>query len=201
MDTPKIHDPTRSGLAAVNRSIDGVLRQLEQITMAVAVAALFAIMVLIFVDGSLRYIANAPLKFATDVVILYLISAGFLLVLSYTLREGGHISVDVFTSLFPPRLERFLVSSAYLASIPFIWIMASEMTRSSWESYTHGEVLIGLYAMPIWLSKAIVALSLVMLNLRLLHIGCFNFLSAVLNREDLVVRIEHMVDHPEEEGV
>jgi TRAP-type C4-dicarboxylate transport system permease small subunit len=190
-----------SPLVRISTGIDHALLLVEKLTVGLAVVALFAIMVLIFFDGVLRYVANAPLKFATDIVVLYLISAGFLLVLSYTLRKGGHISVDVFVGLMPTRLRRVLYGGVLLLAVPVVGIMSWEMVKHSWESWVNGEVLIGLYALPLWLSKAIVAVGLVVLNIRLLHIGLFDFLAGVTGRDELAIAIEAMAEHPQEEGV
>lgn len=196
--------PERDGMSWLGRismMIDRAIGALERVTLGLAVAALFAIMILIFLDGVLRYLANHPLAFVNDVVVLYLTSAAFLLVLSYTLRKGGHINVDVFAHYMSPRLQRLLSSVAMLCAVPVLTIMSIEMIRLSWDSYARGEVLVGLYAMPLWLSKAIVAVGLLILNLRVLHLGLFNFLSVVTGDEDAAIRIEMIADHPEEEMV
>lgn len=178
---------------------DRWLKRLEAISLGLAAIALFAIMTLVFLDGTLRYLINRPLKFATDVVVLYLISAAFLLVLSDTLRRGGHINVDFFTALMRPRTRRLLSGIAFLASAVIVGIMSFEMVDQAWESFKKGEVLIGLYAMPLWLSKAIVAFSLVLLNLRLIHLGFFDVAYAITGRKGLEIQIEAFSEHPEEE--
>ncbi|MFO1143023.1 MAG: TRAP transporter small permease subunit [Amaricoccus sp.] len=174
---------------------------MERASLAIACLALVAIMTLIFLDGSLRYIANSPLVFAVDVVNLYLISAAFLLVLSYTLRHGGHISVDVFAHAMSDRVQALVVGIGLLCASPVVAVMAYEMTHLSMESWEMGEVQVGVYAMPLWLSKAIVAFGMVLLFLRVLHLGVFNFLSGVTGNKALAYPILPMPEHAEEEMV
>lgn len=200
MNTSAKEQTERSFLKRASTGIDRWLGWIEAATVGLAVTSLFAIMVLIFLDGVLRYVANAPLKFATDLVVLYLISAAFLLVLSYTLRRGGHINVDFFSNLMNPRLHRLIYGAAMLLAVPIIGIMAWEMVKHSWDSWVSNEVLIGLYAMPLWLSKGIVALSLVVLNLRLLHMGFFDFLSGLTGRDELAIEIMPISENPKEEA-
>lgn len=190
-----------SALGRVESAMDRYLGAVEQLTLVIACAALFFLMFLIFVDAVLRYVANSPLRFAPDLVTLYLISAAFLLILSYSLRHGSHINVDVFIRLLSNRLQRLLSGLAFLCASPVVGIMSIEMTRLSWESYAQGEALIGLYAMPLWPSKAIIAFSLIVLNLRLLHLGFFNFLSGFTGRKELAIRMPLSAEHPEEEMV
>ncbi|MBB3713083.1 TRAP-type C4-dicarboxylate transport system permease small subunit [Limimaricola variabilis] len=201
MPTPQTDPSPPSVLARASDLVDRALSAVEKGTLALAVLALFGIMVLIFIDGVLRYVANSPLTFVVDVVVLYLISAGFLLVLSYTLRHNGHIHVEVFADMMPKRLQRLLSGLAYLGAAPVVGIMAIEMIHLTLESYVQGEVLIGLYPMPLWLSKAIVAFSLAVLELRILHMGIFNTLSALTNRPRLAIRMSLPIDNPEEEMV
>ena len=190
-----------SALRRAALTLDRCLSAVEKITLVISCSAQILLMLLIFFDGAMRYIANSPLRFVPDLVTLYLISAAFLLVLSYTLRQGGHINVDVFVRRLSQRLQRLLTGLAFLCAVPVVGIMSVEMTSLSWESFKQGEALIGLYAMPLWLSKAIVAVSLIALNLRLLHLGFFNFLSGVTGNAELAIRMPSSTEHPEEEMV
>ncbi|HUT49780.1 MAG TPA: TRAP transporter small permease [Alphaproteobacteria bacterium] len=76
---------------------------------------LFGIMALTFTDVIGRYVFNAPLKAAYEVIKLamgVIVFAGFPLVT----RKSGHITVSLIESLVPPGLRRFLNIFASLVS-------------------------------------------------------------------------------------
>lgn len=185
----------------VIKIIDHVLSALERLTMVAACAALFAIMVLVFLDGTLRYTINRPLAFTVDVVNLYLISAAFLPVLSHTLRHGGHICVDLFAKSLPKRLYNGLIGAALVLSAGLIAIMAYVVTDLSLESWNTGEYTVGLFAFPVWISKAIVAVSLLILLARTVHLGLANLIAGLTGFESFAFPILHSEDDFEEEAV
>jgi TRAP-type C4-dicarboxylate transport system permease small subunit len=189
------------GLVRIGHATDRLLSRIEQAMAVVACAALPAVMAILFLDGVLRYLLNSPLTFATDIVTLYLLSAGLLLTLAYTLRQGGHISVDMFATMMNWRGQALLLRLSLLAAVPVIAIMGYELGKSSWDSWIRGETLVGLHALPLWLSRAIVAVSFIPLNLRLLHLALFDFLAGLTGNRSLAYPLEGMENHPEEEGV
>lgn len=190
-----------SGLARFGYIADRILSRIELATAVIACVALAAIMTILFLDGVMRYLLNSPLTFAMDIVTLYLLSAGLLLTLAYTLRQGGHISVDMFSAMMSWRSQSFLLGLSLLAAVPVIGIMGYELAKSSWASWVRGEMLVGLHALPLWLSRGIVALSFVCLNLRILHLGLFNLLAGLTGDRSLSYLLEPVEQHPEEEGV
>ncbi len=193
--------PRASLLVRAMSAIDRTIARIELATLALACTALFAIMLLIFLDAVLRYSMNSPLKFTVDVVNLYLISAALLLVLSDTLRRGGHICVDLFAHWMPARLHHATMGIALLGSFAVVAIMANETRVLSWESWHNNETMVGIYAWPLWLSKVIVAFSLALLDLRLLHLGLANLIAGLTGHLALAVPISHLEDHPAEDGV
>lgn len=190
-----------SGFARIGQVTDRILSRIEQATAVLACIALAAIMAILFLDGVLRYLLNSPLTFAMDIVTLYLLSAGLLLTLAYTLRHGGHISVDMFSAMMNWRSQALLLGLSLLAASPVIAVMGYELATSSWDSWVRGETLLGLHALPLWLSRAIVAVSFIALNLRLLHLGIINFLAGLTGNRTLAYLRDPVENHPEEEGV
>lgn len=190
-----------SSLGRAMALIDRILCKVEFATLIVACAALFAIMLLVFFDAVLRYTVNSPLKFTSDIVTLYLISCALLLALSYTLRRGGHINVDLFVHVLPPRLYDILVGISYVCAVAVVGIMAREVTLLAWDSWVQNEVMVGIYAWPLWLSKSIVALSLLILDVRLMHVGVSHLIAGGTGNSTIAIPIAHALDEPVEEAV
>lgn len=186
-------------IISISRVFDNLLTIFEKAMTAIASLALFLIMVLIFLDAMFRYIFNSPLAFTFDIVTLYLMSAALLSVLSYTLRHGGHISIDLFANLMNHRLYLVLVGLALLASVGVCGIIARETSGLSFESWEMGEVMTGIYAWPLWIGKAIVAMSFIGLTARLLHCGLSNLLAGLLHIPELEIAIMHNPSDPEGE--
>ena len=192
------HDSAGRGAMAL---IDRIISKMESVTLALACIALFAIMLLVFLDATLRYAFNSPLKFTTDAVTLYLISSALLLVLSYTLRHGGHINVDLFVHLMPARLYDLLIGITLLASLVVIAIMAWQVTSLTWESWQQNELMVGIYPWPLWLSKAIVGVSLIVLVIRLLHVALTHLIAAITGNSTIAIPVAHIEDQPLEDAV
>lgn len=191
----------RPALSNIASFLDRVLKVVESLTLVLSCISLAIIMILVFMDGSLRYLFNSPLPFASDLINLYLISSAFLLVLSYSLRHGSHISVDLFAHMMNNRVQNVLIGAALLCSVPIVGIMAYAVSVSTWGSWDQGEALVGLYPFPVWPSKAIVAVGLIALDLRLLHLGVFNFLAGVTGDETLAYSLVPADANPEEEMI
>ena len=182
-------------------SVDRFIGRVEFATLVVACGALFAIMLLVFTDAVLRYTINSPLKFTVDLVTLYLISAALLLVLSYTLRQGGHINVDLFMHWLSPRLYDFLMVFALVGAVVVVGVMARETTLLTWHSWDQDEIMVGIYPWPLWPSKGIVALSLIVLDVRLLHIALTHLIAGATGNPTIAIPVTHLEDQPLEDAV
>ena len=191
----------RSALMRVMDAIDRAIGGVEIVALVVSCVALFTIMILVFFDAVLRYTLNSPLVFTADVVTLYLISCALLLVLSYTLRQGGHINVDLFVHILPTRLYDLLMAVALLLAFLVVGVMAYQVAALTWESWQQNEVMVGIYAWPLWLGKGIVAFSLVILAVRLLHIALTHLIAGVTGNPRLAIPVTHIEDQPLEDAV
>ncbi len=120
---------------------------------------------------------------------LYLISCALLLVLSYTLRRGGHINVDLFVHILPPRVYDIVMAVALFAAVGVVAMMAYQVTALSWDSWRMNELTVGIYTWPLWLSKAIVAVSLIVLDLRLLHVGLTHLVAGLTGHPAIAVSV------------
>jgi TRAP-type C4-dicarboxylate transport system permease small subunit len=192
-------DPGKpSGFMAI---FDRTMSRFEFAALVASCTSLFATMLLVFLDAVLRYTFNSPLKFTSDLVTLYLISASLLLVLSDTLRRGGHICVDLFARMLPLRIYHLLMGVALICSVAVIGLMAKETTLLSWESWHNNELMVGIYAWSLWYSKAIVAVGLILLALRLLHLGLSQLIAGMTGNLAAAVSVTHDDSQPIEDTV
>jgi TRAP-type C4-dicarboxylate transport system permease small subunit len=190
-----------TALMRIFTRIDIALSRIESVLTYIAVAALFLIMVIVFLDAVLRYAVNRPLNFTADLVTLFLISAGIFAVLSFTMRRGGHISVDLFANMLPRRLYCLVVGAGLLLSAVAVGIMTYELCRATGEAWSKNEMQVGIYSWPMWLSNAIVAVSFLLFEVRLLHMGAANLIAGLVDDARYAIAIASAHEEPMEEPV
>lgn len=160
VDTENETIPTKRGIA-------GVVYRLERTWSAVAAVFMFAIMVIIVVDVASRYLLNSPLPWAFDVVSMYLMVGLFFLMLSDTLRVDAHVRVDMLYAKASPLARHFMdLVSSILALGVFIGILLTS-ARTTWNSWSAGDVLTGIIPWPAWLSHVFIPVGVALLVLRL----------------------------------
>lgn len=185
----------------VMAQVDRVIGWVENATVAIGCIALFVTMMLIFVDAACRYLFNSPLKVTTDLVNLYLLSTMLLLLLSFTFRRGGHITVDLFAQRMPKRLYYGLIGATLLCADVVVSTMVHELLLFTRESWLNGETTIGIFAWPVWPSKAIVTAGLAVLAIRMLHAGISSLVASLTGNTTFAPSIAHGENEPVEEGV
>jgi TRAP-type C4-dicarboxylate transport system permease small subunit len=109
------------------RVLDKAITLITQVSLWIGIAALAAIVLIVFVDVCGRYLLNMPTPVAYDLVEQSLVvMAGFSITLASL--KGIHPSIDLVTIRFP-RVVRTLMNKAY-SLLGFVVAMA--MTYSLW---------------------------------------------------------------------
>ncbi|MEO9136291.1 MAG: TRAP transporter small permease [Casimicrobiaceae bacterium] len=152
-------------LSRLARSVTAI----ENLAMFVVSVALFATMIITVIDVIMRYAFNAPLAWAYDIIGQYLLVAAFFLALSYTLREDGHMNVDIVPlALKSERTRVVLRMIGDMLSIVFFVTLLIASAGNAWSIWADGEVLTGVIPVPLWISRAFVTAGTAILVLRLL---------------------------------
>lgn len=147
------------------------LTRLDIALVSVAAAAILAMMGITFADVILRYIFNAPLPWAFDLIANYLLIASFFFAFSFAVKLNEHVAVDFFARRIAPALYHRAVGMGYLiVSVVFVGIgyLGAIETIHAWEG---NEATIGALIWPIWPAKIIVPIGMFPLALRVLHRG------------------------------
>lgn len=125
----------------------------DQVLVGISGGALFLMMITVTADVALRYLLNAPLIWAHDLVSLYLLGFTIFLGLNAAMRHGDHIAVDLVFNLLPGRTRAmasliiYLVASLVFAV--FFWVTLN----ATWVSFVRDEQISGLIAWSIWPSN------------------------------------------------
>ncbi|WP_374448300.1 TRAP transporter small permease [Stella sp.] len=161
---------------------DRAIAAAERVWRLAGSAALAAIMLIVATDVLLRYLLNAPLSWAFDLISLYLMAGLFFLALSDTQRHHGHVAVDIFQYRLSDRMRHLCQCLVHAsAAVVFAIIFALGAGRAR-DAYLAGDVLEGAIAWPTWIAAALVPLGVGLLLLRLLLSAVAHGLAALTGR-------------------
>jgi TRAP-type C4-dicarboxylate transport system permease small subunit len=139
-----------------------------RVFLAVAMAALFLMMMTIVVDVFMRYAFNAPVVGAFDVVEICLVVAVF-----YSMGaaiSGFHeIVIDIVDQFASPKAVAFLTRLAGLLSAAVLLFIFVSMLTPAAQSYQYGEMRLEL-KIPVWTVWAIALVGM-----------CGGLLASILN--------------------
>jgi TRAP-type mannitol/chloroaromatic compound transport system permease small subunit len=150
----------------------------EVVGRTVSVVAIIFAGIIIF-DVVMRYVFNAPTRWAFDVT-KQLYGFYFVMLGGYALRHQSHVRVDLVTERMKPTLRRWVEVAGYLIFFfPFAWVF---MTRS-WDfgmtSWSQGETTYGSIQMPVYPLKMAMAFAAGLLFLQ----GIAEVLKLIIGRE------------------
>jgi C4-dicarboxylate transporter, DctQ subunit len=130
--------------------IDGAVKQVTRVISWVSGGAVLWLFGLIFFSVVLRYLFEAPYRHADEIVRFSMAWISYI-GMGYTLRKGGHISVDLVTSRLSPNLCRIVEFVGFIAVT--IWIAL--ITYAGWKLwlrlFTSGQRSFGLLEVELWI--------------------------------------------------
>ena len=131
---------------------------------------LFAVITLIvFYEIIARYLFNAPTTWSIDISVYMVMWATFLGG-AYTLREGGHVHVDVVLDRFSPKRELWIKICIYILILAFCMVLAWQGARSCLDAIRFNEVTLSAHRFPMWLPLFAIPVGGLLLTLRTIRI-------------------------------
>ncbi len=100
-----------------------LLQYFEKIISAMAIAALFAMVFLVFINVSLRYLFNSGLAWSEEVARLCFVWVVFFGII-LAAKEKSHLTVDIILDILPPKISLIL---SYIIRFITIFIMIALM--------------------------------------------------------------------------
>lgn len=150
--------------------MDALIRNLERITGGVGILAAFALVPLVLAtcyEVFSRYVMNAPTVWAYEVGYI-LTGSHFLLGMAYTLREGEHIRIDVFSGKFSVRTRAVIDLLGYTVTLPLMLWLTYELyqyLQAGYLSDEHsGQSALNL---PVWPYRIVFLVAFVLLALQI----------------------------------
>lgn len=144
-----------------------VIRWLDTAVMGVAALAVLVMMVIVSYDAISRYVFNAPLIWAFEIIAYYLLGFALYFAVSPTFSNGDHISIDMFRAMFPVRLRDWLdvlwclLAAAAFAAIAYAAWHELQVTAARRRFFP------GLLRWPAWISYVPIVVGCSVVTLRL----------------------------------
>lgn len=158
------HDPRAR---AVLRAVSAI----ERAGLALAGTALVGMTLLMVVETGMRYFVGAPLGWSFGFIQDYLLPGYFFLALAYTVRSGGHVTIDVVYRRCPPkaRAAMTLTARVLMLALSTLLLWAGLLaTRDAWHSHDIPPPGGAELSLPTWTWHVLVPVGAVLLTVRLL---------------------------------
>ena len=146
-----------------------VILILERACMAIAITAVAVMMAIISYDALSRYLFNAPLPWAFQVVSYYLLGVALFLAVSATFSASDHINIDLFSAKMPVRLRNWIDVVWGLMMVIVFSILAIAAWKSMMTAWNRNSFLPGHISWPAWISHLPIVLGAGLMSLRLLN--------------------------------
>lgn len=173
----------RSSHPSESGGFSRVLGALEVGLVAVSAVAIAAIMLVVTLDATLRYVISSPLTWSYELIGLYLMVAIFFLALPDTLTHHGHIAVDIFQRLIPFRLRHLLLGLGYALSTWIVTLIAWGAGQRLTTAFLRDERIAAVVPWPTWIAYLLVAVGSAAMILRCLARVYGHLASAATGRE------------------
>jgi TRAP-type C4-dicarboxylate transport system permease small subunit len=138
--------PPTVGLGAVGKFIN----LLSEIAGYMSVTAIAAAMLVITYEVLARYLFRWPTVWEIEAAVFLLIFSTFV-GSTYTLKYGGHISMDMVSQKLKPRSRAYLEVVTSLASLVFCIFVTVKGWEMWWEAYLQGWASDSIWAPPLWI--------------------------------------------------
>ena len=179
----------------MRKRLDKLLTRAENFCGALAAVGLGGIMLIVASDVALRYGLGRPWPWAYDVVSIYLTVSVFYLALSRTLREHGHINVDLARSYMGVRVRHAFDLLTCFLSATFFVLLAMLTLRLTWAQFSADEVISSYMDWPTWLSTVFVPIGTILTILRI-TINAAGHVSVMFSGDERdSIESLHCVDH------
>ena len=120
----------------------------------------------------------------TQEIITYLFCAHFVLALGYTLHYKEHVNADVLTSLLPEKVQVALETIVYFLFIgAFLYVMTPTSIDFAERAWNYGERASTAFNSPIYLVKALIPISLILLSIQMVAILLKNAVYLLTNKK------------------
>jgi TRAP-type C4-dicarboxylate transport system permease small subunit len=153
-------------LVSIARGINKATEYLSNVAMVIGSTTIVVMIGIVVLGVFLRYVVHFPLVFSDEY-------AGYLFVimsfmgLIYTLRQRGHIKVDVIIERLPTRMARWLELFTLVVALIYVSVIIVPITRYVIKSFNKGLTSITIMETPLAPIQSVLVIGLGLLILGL----------------------------------
>jgi len=151
--------------------MNALIKNIERITAGVGIAAAFLLVPLVLAtcfEVFMRYVMGVPTAWTYEVGYL-LTGAHFLLGMAFTLREGEHIRIDIFSGKFSARTRSVIDLLSYAVMLPLMFWLTYALFQYLQAGYLRdehsGQSSLNL---PVWPFRTVFLIAFFILTLQIL---------------------------------
>jgi TRAP-type C4-dicarboxylate transport system permease small subunit len=134
---------------------------------AVAAAACLALLAIVILAEVVSVgLFNKSLEFSWEYGAFFMAGA-FFLGLGWTLRESGHVKVDILTMQLPPAVARHLDMGSTAIAIMIAGFLTKALAGLAWSSFVDGSRTFTATATPLAIPQAVITMGALILTLQL----------------------------------
>ncbi|WP_166461875.1 TRAP transporter small permease [Paracoccus alkanivorans] len=147
-------------------SFGRALSGIERILVLLSGFALGTIMLVVVTDVSMRYLFRQPLSWSYDLIGSYLMVGAFFLALSDTMKQHGHIAIDMFVYKLPRRFMHGSQGLGYLLATLILLVIAQQAGHRLIAAWSGGDLISATVPWPTWPSYLMVVIGAGVIALR-----------------------------------
>ena len=132
------------------RAVENALAFLSRLLVHATALCLAAMMLHVFADVVLKYLANNPVPGTAEVVAHYYMVAAVFLPLPFVEIRNSAISVDLFYNFFGAWPRWVMLVLAYAGQTVFFALLAYQSSLDAWASFGIGEYVMSQVRVTVW---------------------------------------------------
>lgn len=144
-----------------------VVDAIDTAVLSVGCLFLFALMLIVVADVSLRYLFNAPLAWSFEIISSYLMPGLFFLAASHTLKANAHVCVDILHNYVGRRTRYLFEAVISVLAAPVFGLAAVVSAQNTWNDLQLGAASSSGMELPTWTISLMLPLGFGLLTLRL----------------------------------
>ncbi|MDP2005422.1 MAG: TRAP transporter small permease [Rubrivivax sp.] len=162
--------------ARLRRVIDAV----DTVLMSIGCLMLFALMMVVVSDVSLRYLFNAPLNWSYEIISSYLMPGLFFMAASHTLKSNAHVCVDILHNYVGTRTRYVFEAVISTLAAPIFGLATVVSAQNTWQDLQSGAASSSGMELPTWSISLMLPLGFGMLTLRLV-LHAFGYIGTLVS--------------------
>ena len=147
--------------------LEKLVSAIDNTLMVVGCAMLFALMLIVVADVSLRYLLNKPLSWSFEIISSYLMPGLFFMATAHTLKANAHVAVDILHNYVGRRTRYVFEALSCTLAAPIFAAAAWVSAQNTWKEWIDGAVSSSGMELPTWTISLMLPLGFGLLALRL----------------------------------